>query len=228
MSDPSSKADAAIKSLGLSGELQRYLIEHGSPPDAILNDLRAETREKVGGRALMQIAPEQGAFLTFLTRLIGAQRAIEVGTFTGYSALCIARGLPASGKLICCDVSKEWTAMGLPYWERAGVAGRIDLRIAPALETLAALPADRSFDLAFVDAHKPEYGAYLELLVGLIRPGGLILVDNVLWNGAVIDDRRQDENAVAIRAFNEAVARDDRFERVMVAISDGITMLSPK
>ena len=225
MSDPASTRDDAIKSLGLSGPLQRYLIEHGSPPDEILRELTAETREKIGGLALMQIAPEQGAFLTFLARLIGARRAIEVGTFTGYSALCIARGLPEDGKLICCDINEEWTAIGRPYWERAGVAKRIDLRIAPALATLASLPADHSFDLAFVDAHKPEYRDYLELLVGLIRPGGLILIDNVLWNGSVIDDERQDENTVAIRAFNEAVARDDRFDRVMVAISDGITML---
>lgn len=214
-----------IKSLGLSDPLHRYLVDHGTPPDEILLELTSETREKVGIMAAMQIAPEQGAFLTFMTRLIGARRAIEVGTFTGYSALCIARGLPEDGELICCDVSEEWTDIGRPYWERAGVAHKIDLRIAPALETLAALHSDRSFDLAFIDAKKSEYKDYLERLIGLIRPGGLILVDNVLWMGQVVDDDQRSDDTVAIRAFNDAVARDERFDRVMVAISDGITML---
>jgi len=220
-----SKQTETVKSLGLTRELQQYLVEHGTPPDDVLSELRDETREKIGQLAMMQIAPEQGAFLTFMAELIGARRAIEVGTFTGYSALCIARALPEDGQLICCDTSREWTDVGRPYWERAGVAKRIDLRIAPALETLAALPADHSFDFAFVDAHKPEYPEYLEHLTGLVRPGGLILIDNVLWSGSVIDPERQDESTVAIRAFNEAVARDERFDRVMVAISDGITML---
>jgi len=223
MSD--SEEPAVIKSLGLSGALHRYLVEHGTPPDEILQALTAETREKIGRLAMMQIAPEQGAFLTFMARLIGARRAIEVGTFTGYSALCIARGLPEDGLLLCCDTSREWTDIGRPYWERAGVADRIDLRIAPALETLSALPANHSFDLAFVDAHKPEYLDYLEQLTGLVRPGGLILIDNVLWSGSVIDETRQDDDTRAIRAFNQAVAKDARFDRVMVAISDGITML---
>ncbi|HPG25114.1 MAG: class I SAM-dependent methyltransferase [Spirochaetaceae bacterium] len=225
MSDPT--ADAPVKTLGLSAALHGYLVEHGTPPDAILRELTAETRERVGPMSMMQIAPEQGAFLTLMTRLIGARRAIEIGTFTGYSALCIARGLPADGKLLCCDVNEEWTSIGRRYWERAGVADRIDLRIAPALETLDALPADRSWDLAFVDAHKPEYLDYLERLVGLIRPGGLILVDNVLWNGQVLDERDRSAETVAIRAFNEAVAKDDRFDRAMVSISDGLTLLRP-
>jgi len=226
MSDTqTSGTSAAIKSLGLSGPLHRYLVDHGTPPDAILRELTAETHEKVGIMAAMQIAPEQGAFLTFMAKLIGARRAIEVGTFTGYSALCIARGLPEDGELICCDVSREWTDIGRPYWERAGVADKIDLRIAPALETLAALPPDRSFDLAFIDAKKSEYKDYLERLTGLVRPGGLILVDNVLWMGQVVVVDQQSDDTVAIRDFNDSVARDERFDRVMVAISDGITML---
>ena len=144
------------KSFLLSSELADYLVAHGTPPDAAQEALIEETAA-LGAIAGMQIAPEQGAFLTVLTRLTGVRRAIEIGTFTGYSALCIARGLPADGRLVCCDVSEEWTAIGRRAWAAAGVADRIDLRIAPALETLAALPADTSFDLAFSDADKPNY-----------------------------------------------------------------------
>jgi caffeoyl-CoA O-methyltransferase len=217
--------DDTIKSLGLSAELHRYLVEHGTPPDPILEGLIAETKKKLGGLSVMQIAPEQGAFMQLLAKLIGARRAIEVGTFTGYSALCVARGLGQGGTLVCCDVSKEYTDVGRPFWERAGVADRIDLRLAPALETLGSLPSDRSFDLAFVDAVKTEYQDYLELLHGLVRPGGLILVDNVLWNGRVIDPSVDDEDTRAIRAFNDRLKGDERFDRVMLAISDGLTLL---
>ena len=201
------------------------MVEHGSPPDEILRELSSETREKVGGLSIMQVAPEQGAFMNFLARLIGARRAIEIGTFTGYSALCIARGLTDDGTLICCDVSKEYTDVGRPFWERAGVADKIDLRLAPALETLAGLAQDGSFDFAFVDAVKIEYQDYLELLHGLVRPGGLILIDNVLWSGNVIDDEIDDENTRAIRAFNDRLAKDERFDRVMLSVSDGLTLL---
>ncbi len=218
-------ADEAIKSLGLSPALHRYLVENGTPPDEILTELIEATRKQLGGLAIMQIAPEQGAFMTFLAKLIGARRAIEVGTFTGYSALCLARGLHAEGRLVCCDVSSEYTDIGRPFWERAGIADKIDLRIAPALETLAALPKDGSFDLAFVDAVKSEYQDYLESLHGLVRPGGLILIDNVLWNGNVIDESVDDENTRAIRAFNARLTKDERFDRVMLPISDGLTLL---
>jgi caffeoyl-CoA O-methyltransferase len=217
--------DSAIKSLGLSPDLHQYLVQHGTPPDEVLRDLIAETRAKLGGLSMMQIAPEQGAFMQLLVRLIGARQAIEVGTFTGYSALCIARGLPDDGKLVACDVSKEYTDVGRPFWKRAGVADRIDLRLAPALETLAALGPDGGYDFAFVDAVKTEYADYLEELVRLVRPGGLILVDNVLWNGAVIDESANDENTRAIRDFNSRVAKDERFDRVMLAVSDGLTLL---
>jgi caffeoyl-CoA O-methyltransferase len=162
--------------------------------------------------------------MTLLTAAIGARRVIEVGTFTGYSALCIARGLPEDGLLLCCDVSEEWTAVGRPFWERAGVADRIDLRIAPAIETLRALPPDADWDMAFIDADKPGYLDYYEELLARLRPNGLILVDNVLWMGAVVDREKNDEQTQAIRKFNDHVAADPRVDRVMLPISDGLTI----
>jgi caffeoyl-CoA O-methyltransferase len=201
------------------------MIEHGTPPDEILSELISETRARIGGLSIMQVAPEQGAFMNFLAKLIGARRAIEIGTFTGYSALCIARGLTEDGTLICCDVSKEYTDLGQPFWKRAGVDNKIDLRLGPALDTLGGLAQDGSFDFAFVDAVKSEYQDYLELLHGLVRRGGLILIDNVLWSGNVIDDEIDDENTRAIRTFNDRLARDERFDRVMLAVSDGLTLL---
>ncbi|MCS5637214.1 MAG: class I SAM-dependent methyltransferase, partial [Myxococcota bacterium] len=164
---------------------------------------------------------------TLLVRIMGARKIIEVGTFTGFSALCLARGLPEDGELICCDVSDEWTRIGRSYWERAGVAQRIDLRIAPALETLRALAEQetRGFDLAFIDADKTNYRPYCEELAGLVRPNGLIVVDNVLWGGAVVDEANQAENTLAIRAFNTWASSDERFEPVMLPISDGLTLL---
>lgn len=213
------------KSFFLSEALHDYLVEHGTPPDALLQELTAETVRRVGDRSMMQIAPEQGAFMTLLTQLIGARRAIEVGTFTGYSALCIARGLPSDGQLICCDLSDEWTRIGRNFWEQAGVAERIDLRIGPALETLRGLPEERDFDLAFIDADKPAYPAYYEELIKRIRPGGVILVDNVLWGGSVVDPSNQEGNTNAIRAFNDLVAADDRVESVMIPLSDGLTFI---
>ncbi|MDP6979719.1 MAG: class I SAM-dependent methyltransferase [Myxococcota bacterium] len=212
------------KSFHLSPEMHTYLLEHGTAPDAIAQGLIAATNE-LGGISIMQIAPEQGALMTMLTRLIGARRAIEVGTFTGYSALAIARGLPEDGQLICCDVSDEWAKIGIPFWEEAGVRDRIDLRIAPALETLQSIKEDGAFDLAFIDADKPNYANYVEELARLVRPGGLILVDNVLWMGAVIDREASDDNTLAIRAFNAKVAADDRFDCVMLPVSDGLTFL---
>jgi len=217
----------APKSFQLSPELHRYLLDHGTKPDAIAQGLIEETKA-LGGISMMQVAPEQAAFLTLITRLIGAKRAIEIGTFTGLSALAIARGLPDDGLLVCCDVSDEWTKVGRPHWEKAGVAKKIDLRIAPATESLAALASESSqpsFDLAFIDADKTGYHAYYEALLGLIRPGGLILVDNVLWGGSVIDPERKDEQTEAIREFNAAVAEDERVDTVMLPISDGLTFL---
>ncbi|MGZ4735815.1 MAG: O-methyltransferase [Acidimicrobiia bacterium] len=212
------------KSFFLSPEIHQYLTEHGTPPDAVQRALIDETAA-LGGISIMQIAPEQGAFMTLLTKLVGARNAVEVGTFTGYSALCIARGLPEDGHLLCCDVSEEWTAVGRKYWEQAGVADRIDLRIAPAVETLRALPKDESIDLAFIDADKPSYAAYYEELLTRLRPGGLIMVDNVLWGGNVIEADPNDENRVAVRAFNDLVANDDRVEAAMLPLGDGLTLI---
>jgi caffeoyl-CoA O-methyltransferase len=207
----------------LSEPLARYLVEHGTPPDDIQRALIEETAA-LGPIAMMQIAPEQGAFLTMLTRLLDVRRAVEVGTFTGYSSLCIARGLAPGGRLVCCDVSDEWTSIGRKYWERAGVADRIDLRIAPAADTLRALPSAEPIDLAFIDADKPNYPVYFDEVVTRLRPNGVVLVDNVLWSGNVVNDDATDENTNAIRAFNDMVAADSRVDTVMLPIADGLTL----
>jgi caffeoyl-CoA O-methyltransferase len=215
---------SAPKSFFLSESLHEYLVAHGTPPDDVLRDLAARTAQ-LGDVAAMQIAPEQGAFLTLLVRALGVRRAVEVGTFTGYSALCIARGLGDDGHLLCCDVSEEWTAIGREHWDRAGVGDRIELRIGPALETLRSLPAEPTIDFAFVDADKPSYRAYYEELLTRLVPNGMIAVDNVLWSGAVIDPRADDESTLAIRAFNDAVAADERVDAVMLPLADGLTLL---
>ena len=216
-----------IKSLGLSAELHAYLVAHGPPPDPVLESLAAETRA-LGGLAIMQVAPEQGALLTMLVKLIGARRVVEIGTFTGYSALCLARGLSGDGKLLCCDVSEEWTAIAKRHWEKAGVADRIELVIAPALETLRALPRKQELDLAFIDADKTSYIDYYEEILTRLRPGGLILVDNVLWAGNVVNPAASDANTAAIRRFNDHVTADRRVESVMLPISDGLTFARKK
>jgi caffeoyl-CoA O-methyltransferase len=211
------------KSFFLSSDAQRYLLDHGGAPDAVQQDLIDRTAA-LGGISMMQISPEQGAFMTLFTRVLGARRAIEVGTFTGYSALCIARGLSDDGRLLCCDVSEEWTAIARGAWERAGVADRVDLRLAPAIETLRSLPVVPEHDLAFIDADKQSYPQYYEEILLRLRPGGVVLVDNVLWGGAVFDPAAEDADTVAIRAFNDLVAADDRVESVMVPIGDGLTL----
>jgi caffeoyl-CoA O-methyltransferase len=212
------------KSFLLGPEIHGYIVAHGTPPDAVQQELIEET-SKLGGISLMQIAPEQGAFMTLLARAIGARRAIEVGTFTGYSTLCLARGLPADGRVIACDVSEDWTRIAKRYWEKAGVADRIDLRIGPAAETLRALPEEPVFDLAFIDADKPSYPVYFELILARLRSGGLILVDNVLWMGQVANPAATDPQTNAIRAFNDAVARDPRVDCAMLSVADGLTLL---
>ena len=213
----------APRSFLLSDELHRYLLDHTAPVDEVARSL-IDATTALGGVSGMQIAPDQGAFLALLVRLIGARRAIEVGTFTGYSALCIARALPADGSLICCDVSEEWTAIGRQHWRRAGVADKIDLRIGPALDTLRSLPNDASFDVAFVDADKPNYRAYVDELVPRLRGDGLLLIDNVLWSGAVIDPSRDDESTLAIRAVNDHVAAHPDLESVILPMADGLTV----
>ncbi len=212
------------KSAWLSPELQQYLVAHGTPPDAVQRELIEETA-RLGGIAIMQIAPEQGAFMQLLVTALGAKRVIEVGTFTGYSALCIARGLPEDGTLLCCDVSEEWTSVGRRFWEKAGVADKIELRIGPGIETLEALPEEETFDMAFIDADKPSYPLYFEALLPRLRTNGVILVDNVLWAGNVVNPEADDENTKHIRAFNEKVAADPRVETAILPLGDGITFL---
>lgn len=211
------------KFTALTDSLYEYLSSHRTPDDAVVQELREETAA-LGGSSVMQIAPDQATFLRILVAAIGARRAIEVGTFTGYSALAIARGLPADGRLLCMDVSEEWTAIGRRYWEKAGVADRIELRLGPAAETLRSLPEDPTYDFAFVDADKAGYVVYWEELVHRLRPGGLIAVDNVLWEGEVVDPEKQGEDVVAIRAFNEVARDDPRTESVMLPIADGLTL----
>jgi caffeoyl-CoA O-methyltransferase len=212
------------KSFFLTPELEGYLIAHGTPPDEVLQDLIERTRE-LGGVANMQVSPEQGAFLTLLTGALGVTNAVEIGTFTGYSALCIARGLAPGGKLLCCDLSEEWTATARQAWDRAGVADRIDLRIAPAIETLRALPDEPTIDLAFIDADKGGYLAYYEELVPRMRPSGLILADNVLWGGKVLDpDVPDDGDTAALREFNRHLVADPRVEVAMLPLADGLTL----
>ena len=213
----------ASRSLSLTDPLYDYLLQVSLREPALLARLREETAALPDAR--MQIAPEQGAFMTLLARAMGARRAIEIGTFTGYSALCLARGLSDDGELICCDVSEEWTAIGRRYWEKAGVSHKIRLQIAPAEQTIASLPERETFDLAFIDADKTGYQGYYEALLERLRPGGLIVVDNVLWGGSVVDLEKNDESTKAIRAFNDAVAGDERVDRVMISVSDGLTLV---
>jgi predicted O-methyltransferase YrrM len=201
-----------------------YLLTHGTPPDEVLRELAARTREVTGGAARMQVAADEGTLLTMLTRLVGAHLAVEVGVFTGYSTLCIARGLAPGGRLVACDVSEEWAAVGRPFWARAGVADRIDLRIGPAAETLRALPAEPAIDLAFIDGDKEGYPAYYEEIVPRLRPGGLVAVDNVFLGGRVLDPACQQEHHVAMRALNDWIAADDRVDAVMLPVRDGLTL----
>lgn len=213
----------ADKGIPMTDELRAYLLAHSLPRSEVHAELVAATRQAMGDLSIMQIAEEQGPFMTFLTRLVGAHRAVEVGTFTGLSALCIAEGLPADGHLTCFDISDEYVAVGRPYWERAGVGDRIDVVIGPAVETLAAWEPDGPVDLAFIDADKVSYGRYYERLLELLRPGGLVVFDNSLYFGAVLEDR-DDDNIRAIQAVNDAVAADDRVDAVLLNVGDGLLL----
>jgi caffeoyl-CoA O-methyltransferase len=199
-----------------------YLLAHASPADEVLRDLAEETHRELGGRAGMQISHDEGELLTMLVRLTGARRAVEVGTFTGYSSICIARGLPDDGHLLCCDVSEEYTSVARRYWDRAGVADRIELRIAPAVETLQALPADPHLDFAFIDADKTGDASYVAEIVPRLRPGGLMVLDNMLWHGEVLDPRSDDGRAVA--DLNAALVADDRLDVVLLPVRDGVSL----
>jgi caffeoyl-CoA O-methyltransferase len=210
------------KSFLVTPELDAYLRAHSEPLDRVQQAL-IERTAALGGVSGMQISPEQGALLTALTRLGAVRTAVEVGTFTGYSALCIARGLAPGGSLLCCDVSEEWTAIAREAWAEAGLDDRIELRLAPAAETLRGLPTEAAIDLAFVDADKSGYITYFEELVPRLRPGGLLLVDNTLWSGSVIDETVTDENTEAIRAFNRHAVADARVDTFILPVADGLT-----
>lgn len=211
------------KFIALDDALAAYLVAHRTPDEPVLAELREETA-RLGDRAVMQIAPDQGTLLSMLVGATGARRALEIGTFTGMSALCIARALPPDGKLLACDVSEEWTAIARRYWEKAGLANRIELALRPALETLRALPPDAAFDFAFLDADKAGYVAYYEEIVPRLRRNGLLAVDNVLWSGRVVREPDADADTRAIFAFNEHVAADRRVQSVMLAVADGLTL----
>jgi caffeoyl-CoA O-methyltransferase len=214
---------AAPKSFFLTPEIHEYVLAHGTPPDAAQQALIDETAQLP--MAMMQISPEQGAFMTLFTRAIGAKQAVEVGTFTGYSAIAIARGLPDDGHLLCCDVSEEWTSVGRRAWAAAGVADKIELVIAPAADTLRALPNEEYLDLAFIDADKPAYPVYYEEIVPRLRRNGVILVDNTLQGGRIVDPEANDDSVVAMRAFNDMVAADDRVDTALLTLGDGLTVL---
>lgn len=213
------------RTITVTDDLHAYLLAQGVRESDAARRLREETARLP--MAMMQISPEQGAFMQLLVRLIGARRTLEVGTFTGYSALVVAEALPADGKVVACDVSEEWTAIGRRYWAEAGVASRIDLRLRPALETLDGLlagGAQGSFDFAFIDADKANYDGYYERSLALLRQGGLIGVDNTLWNGAVIDPARNDADTAAIRALNAKLRADARVDMVLLPVGDGLTL----
>jgi caffeoyl-CoA O-methyltransferase len=211
------------KSFLLSDALHRYMVEHSAPLDEVAAALVAETAA-LGDASGMQIAPEQGTFLSILTAALGVRSAVEVGTFTGFSALCIARGLADGGRLLCCDVSEEWTAIGRRHWDRAGVGDRIELRLGPASDTLRSLPGDATLDLAFIDADKGGYRDYAEQLIPRLRPGGVLLVDNVLWRGRVVGRDEDDANLQHIQRFNDWLAANDAVECVVLPIGDGLTL----
>jgi caffeoyl-CoA O-methyltransferase len=212
------------KFTALTPELHGYLVEHGARQDELLLRLAAETAE-LGGISIMQISPEQGAFMNLLVRAIGARRALEMGTFTGYSAICIARGLPDDGQLVTCDVSEEWTGIARRYFDEAGLTERIDLRLGPALDTLRAMPADQPFDFAFIDADKVGYLDYYEEALRLLRPGGLAMIDNVLRGGRIVDPDGQDEGDRVVLELNERVIADERVDVAMLGVSDGVTLI---
>ncbi len=209
-----------MRGIELTEALYDYVLQHGVHETRVQRELRAAT-QKIP-MAGMQIGADQGALLQVLVRLMGARRCIEIGTFTGYSALAVALALPPGGRIVCCDVSEEWTAIARRYWKKAGVARKISLRIAPALDTLACLKGP--FDFVFIDADKPNYWAYFERCLPLVRKGGLIAIDNTLWGGSVINPEKQGESTRALRVFNKKLARDRRVHIALVPIGDGLTL----
>jgi caffeoyl-CoA O-methyltransferase len=228
MPQPANEPTAHVRSAFASKPIVEYVARHVSEPDEVQRALRAETRERTGWAAAMQIGDDQAALMEMLARAIGARQAIEIGTFTGYSALAVARGMGPAGRLLCCDVSEEWTAIAREYWKRAGVADRIELRIGPALDTLRGLLEGEYFDLAFVDADKTAYLDYYEALVPRLRPNGILLVDNTLQRGRVTDASADDEAVRAMRIFNDRVTADPRVQSVLLHIGDGVTLIQKR
>ena len=218
----------ALRSEQIGLHLNAYLTAHSSPPDAVLRELANETADLFPNEVSLQIPPEQGTFMTLITQLTGARSAIEIGTFTGYSSICITRGLAPGGTLLCCDVSEEWTSVARKYWEKAGLADRIELRLGPAMRTLSALPEQELFDLAFIDADKEGYLGYWRQVVPRVRAGGLIMVDNTFSHGRVIDAGNDSPLVIAVRDLNDHAAADDRVDLVMVPIGDGLTLARKK
>lgn len=211
------------RSLGLTDAVYTYMLNNSLRESKACSALRKATEDIE--YSAMQVSPEQGQFMALLVSLIQVRKAIEVGTYTGYSALCVAQALPEDGTLIACDISETWTAVGRTYWEQAGVADKIDLRIAPAVDTLTALQEESgTFDFAFIDADKVNYLQYYELVLNLLRPGGVVLIDNVLWSGAVADEDNQEESTQAIRAVNEHIHADHRVDVSMLPVGDGLTL----
>ena len=211
--------------LNLTKDLRDYLWEKGMQEHPVLAELRQETAQIP--ESVMQICPEQGALMANLIRLMSAKKTIEIGTFTGYSALAVALALPDDGKIVACDISEEWTSVGKKKWEQAGVGDKIDLRIAPALETLEGLMAEGqegTFDFAFIDADKANYLDYYKMCLKLVRKGGVIAIDNVLWSGAVIQNDINDIDTVAIRDLNDYLVQDERVALSMVPVGDGLTI----
>jgi caffeoyl-CoA O-methyltransferase len=217
--------EARRRSEFIDPDIDAYAAEHSSGPDELQRDLQIVTLERTGDRSVMQIGDDQAVLMEMIVRAMGATRAVEVGTFTGYSSLAIARGLGPEGKLLCCDVSEEWTAIARDAWERDGVAERVELRIGPAEETLRALSREEQFDFGFIDADKTGYPVYYEEILARLRPGGLILVDNALQGGRVTDDTDTSENVVAIRALNDMIVRDPRVRVVLLPIGDGVSVV---
>jgi caffeoyl-CoA O-methyltransferase len=209
------------------GEVYEYVVAHSSPPDGLLRDLIEATVQRFPDHVVLQIGPEQGMFMTLLSQLIAPARAIEVGTFTGYSSVCLARGLADGGRLICCDVNEDWTSLAREYWQKAGLADRIELRLGPAIGTLRALPQEASLDLSFIDADKTGNASYWDEIVPRTRSGGIILVDNTLLHGRIFHPD-PDPDARAIRDFNEYVLADRRVDLAMLSIGDGLIFARKK